>query len=240
MRILCAIPVYNEQDKLISLIDQIKKNPYSEFYFKYLFINNGSNDGSLDIIKKSKIAYLDLKKNKGVGYALMIGFLFAKKYNYKFVIHLAGNGKMKPSEIINFINLAKKNEYDFVSGSRFLTGSSRKNNPIIRIILIRFFSYIINFLLKKNITDSTCGFRMIRTSIFRNFKKNFFKKDLYTYGYEYFSFGKVLRSKNVNFLEIPVSMDYPTKKNYSKIRPILDWYIIAKYWIKGVFDTSDL
>ena len=25
MRILCVIPVYNEQDKLISLIDQIKK-----------------------------------------------------------------------------------------------------------------------------------------------------------------------------------------------------------------------
>ncbi len=240
MRILCVIPVYNEQDKLISLIDQIKKNDYSEFNLKYLFINNGSNDDSLDIIKKNKIEYLHLKRNKGVGYALMLGFLFAKKYDYKFVIHLAGNGKMKPSEIMNFIILAKKDEHDFVSGSRFLTGSSRKNNPLIRIILIRLFSVIINFLLKKNITDSTCGFRMIRIKIFKNFKKNFFKKDLFTYGYEYFSFGKILRSEKVRFLEIPVSMDYPSKKNYSKIRPILDWYIIAKYWIKGIFDKSEL
>ena len=79
MRILCVIPVYNEQDKLISLIDQIKKNDYSEFNLKYLFINNGSNDDSLDIIKKNKIEYLHLKRNKGVGYALMLGFLFAKK-----------------------------------------------------------------------------------------------------------------------------------------------------------------
>ena len=38
----------------------------------------------------------------------MLGFLFAKKYDYKFVIHLAENGKMKPSEIMNFIILAKK------------------------------------------------------------------------------------------------------------------------------------
>ena len=38
---------------------------------------------------------------------------------------------MKPSEIMNFIILAKKDEHDFVSGSRFLTGSSRKNNPLI-------------------------------------------------------------------------------------------------------------
>ena len=57
--------VYNEQDKLISLIDQIKKNDYSEFNLKYLFINNGSNDDSLDIIKKNKIEYLHLKRNKG-------------------------------------------------------------------------------------------------------------------------------------------------------------------------------
>ena len=79
MRILCVIPVYNEYDKLISLIDQIKKYNYSEFDFKYLFVNNGSNDRSLDLIKDSKLDFLNLKKNKGVGYALMLGFLFAKK-----------------------------------------------------------------------------------------------------------------------------------------------------------------
>ena len=35
-------------------------------------------------------------------------------------------------------------------------------------------------------------------------------------------------------------MDYPTKKDYTKIRPLIDWYIIAKYWIKGIFDEKDL
>ena len=56
----------------------------------------------------------------------MLGFLFAKKYDYKFVIHLAGNGKMKPSEIMNFIISAKKDEHDFVSGSRFLNKLIKK------------------------------------------------------------------------------------------------------------------
>ena len=117
--------LYNEYDKLISLIDQIKKHTYSEFDFKYLFINNGSKDKSLNLIEDSKIDYLNLKKNKGIGYALMFGFLFAQKYNYKFVIHLAGNGKMKPSEIINFINQSKNNKYDFIS-EVVLVGSSKK------------------------------------------------------------------------------------------------------------------
>ena len=52
---------------------------------------------------------------------------------------------------------------------------------------------------------------------------------------------KLLDPKKVKkILEIPVSMDYPSKKITTKIRPILDWYIIAKYWIKGIFDKSEL
>ena len=61
MRILCNCYEY---DKLISLIDQIKKYNYSEFDFKYLFVNNESNDRSLDLIKDSKLDFLNLKKNK--------------------------------------------------------------------------------------------------------------------------------------------------------------------------------
>ena len=33
-------------------------------------------------------------------------------------------------------------------------------------------------------------------------------------------------------------MDYPSKKNYTKIKPLIDWYIIAKYWLKGIFDEK--
>ena len=75
------------------MIDQIKNYRYDEFNLTYIFVNNGSIDKSLEIIKNSKIKYLNLKRNKGVGYALMIGYLYAKKYNFKYIVHLAGNGK---------------------------------------------------------------------------------------------------------------------------------------------------
>jgi len=54
------------------------------------------------------------------------------------------------------------------------------------------------------------------------------------------SAGKVLKNNYLKFKEVPVSMDYPSKKNYSKIRPIIDWFIIANYWIKGIYDKSEL
>ena len=240
MKALCIIPVFNEDSKLIDLINQMKKYPYQNYNLDYIFVNNGSTDSSLNLIKKNQFKFLNLKKNMGVGYALILGYLYAKKYNYNYIVHLAGNGKMDPAYVGNFLRLLDEEGYDFISGSRFLEGSSNKNNPIYRIILIKFFSYFINFFYKKKITDSTCGFRAFKVSIFNNFKNNFYNKKLFTYGYEYFSYGKVLNNKEIKFKEIPVSMNYPSKKNYTKIRPIIDWFIIAKYWIKGLNDKSKL
>ncbi len=240
MKTLCVIPVFNEDTRLINLINQMKTNDYKSYGLKYIFVNNGSTDNSLKIIKNSNFKFLNLKKNMGVGYALMLGYLFAQKYNYDYIIHLAGNGKMSPSDIDRFMKPIVNDNYDFVSGSRFLKGSSKKNNPIHRLVLIKLFSIFINFLLKKKITDSTCGFRAFKVNIFNNFNKNFLKKNLFTYGYEYFSYGKVLKTNKIKFKEVPVSMDYPSKKNYTKIRPIIDWLVIATYWIKGIYDRSEL
>jgi glycosyltransferase involved in cell wall biosynthesis len=149
MKTLCVIPVFNEYNKLIKLIDQIKKNKFEVFNLQYLFVNNGSTDNSLILLKRSGIKYLNLKKNKGVGYALMMGFFYAKKYNFDFLVHLAGNGKMNPGQIDRFINLIIQKNYDFISGSRFLDGSSKKNNPLIRLILIKSFSFFFKFDFKK-------------------------------------------------------------------------------------------
>ena len=130
MKALCIIPVFNEDSKLIDLINQIKKNPYQNYNLDYIFVNNGSTDKSLNIIKDNKLKFLNLKNNKGVGYALILGFLFAKKYKYDYIVHLAGNGKMNPKHINNFISLIDGKNYDFISGSRFLEGASFKNNPL--------------------------------------------------------------------------------------------------------------
>ena len=126
MKTLCVIPVFNEYNKLNKLIYQIKKNRFKVFNLQYIFVNNGSTDNSLILLKNSGIKYLNLKKNRGVGYALMMGFLYAKKYKFDLLIHLAGNGKMDPSQIDRFLNLIINKNYDFVSGSRFLEGSSKK------------------------------------------------------------------------------------------------------------------
>jgi dolichol-phosphate mannosyltransferase len=240
MKTLCLIPVYNEDTKLYRLINQIKKHKSKNYNVDYLFINNGSTDNSFYMIKKSKFKFINIKTNRGVGYALILGYLHAKKNKYKAVIHLAGNGKMNPKYIRKILKYLYIYNYDFISGSRFLKGSSRKNNPVYRIILIKFFSFFLRIIFNYNITDATCGYRGFKLNIFKNFKKTFFKKELFTYGYEYYSYGKVLRNRYIKVKEIPVGMDYPSSKNYTKIRPIVDWFIMAKFWLVGYYENDKL
>ncbi len=239
-KILCVIPVYNEELRLPSLINKVKKTKKKIKNINFLFINNGSNDQSLYILKKNKLHFINLKKNIGVGYALILGLKFALKNNYSIVVHLAGNGKMLPSQIPIFLNQIQNKKVDFVSGSRFLKNGNYKSNPLIRVFLIKILSYFISILYNTKITDATCGFRAFKTKIFKKNIKLFDKSKFYTYGYEYYSIGMIIKSKKIKFLEVPVTMQYPKKGPYSKMTPILDWITIVSAWFLAILDKKSI
>jgi dolichol-phosphate mannosyltransferase len=239
MKFLCVVPIYNEETKLKDLIKKIKTSNNKMFDVDFLLINNGSTDHSSQIIKLSGLNYINLDKNYGVGYALIYGLKYAVKKKYKFLIHLAGNGKMLPEEIGLFKKKILDENYSFVNGSRFLPNGRFKTNPIGRIIMIKVLSFFISLIYLRRITDATCGFRAFKINLFKNFLSTLDQKKFYTYRYEYYSLGKVLLNKKIKFTEIPVTMEY-TKKNYSKIRPIIDWVPLIFGWIEAFVDGKKL
>ena len=170
------------------------------FDVDFLLINNGSTDHSSQIIKLSGLNYINLDKNYGVGYALIYGLKYAVKKKYKFLIHLAGNGKMLPEEIGLFKKKILDENYSFVNGSRFLPNGRFKTNPIGRIIMIKVLSFFISLIYLRRITDATCGFRAFKINLFKNFLSTLDQKKFYTYRYEYYSLGKVLLNKKLKFL----------------------------------------
>jgi glycosyltransferase involved in cell wall biosynthesis len=240
LKILCIIPVYNEEARLPSLIEKINKTKKKIKNIKFLFVNNGSTDNSVDIIKKNKLYLISLKKNMGVGYALILGLKYAIKNGYQITIHLAGNGKMLPSQIPVFLKQLINKKIDFVSGSRFLKKGDYKSNPLIRIVLIKILSFTISLLYKKKITDATCGFRAFKTKIFKNNINILDKKEYHTYGYEYYSIGMIIKSKKLKFKEVPVTMQYPKKGSYSKMTPVIDWFTIIYAWLLAIIDRKNI
>lgn len=83
-KITILIPCYNEQDSLPSLYESLtmmadSQGPYD---WEFLFVNDGSNDYTLNIIKQYKerdirISYLDLSRNFGKENAMLAGFDYA-------------------------------------------------------------------------------------------------------------------------------------------------------------------
>ena len=239
MKFLCIVPIYNEESKLKELIDKIKFSKKKLSDIDFLLINNGSSDNSPKIIKSSGLNFINLDKNYGVGYALIYGLKYSINNKYNYLIHLAGNGKMFPEEIELFKKKIQNENYNFVNGSRFLPNGNFKSNPILRVIMIKILTLFISLIYWRKITDATCGFRAFDVNLFKNNVKIFDKKKFYTYGYEYYSFGKVLLNKKIRFAEVPVTMNY-SKKNYSKIRPIIDWLPLINGWIEALVDGKKI
>lgn len=238
MKSLCVIPVYNEEKRLQELLEKVSivKNDLKNLDF--IIINNGSFDKSKEIISNFNLKSINLEKNFGVGYALIKGLEYALENNFEILVHLAGNGKMLPQEIETFLKKVE-NQYDFVNGSRFLPNANHKNNPKNRIFMIKILSFFISLVYGQKITDVTCGFRAFKVKIFKNYINLFNQKRFFTYRYEYYTYGKILKNKKYNCIEIPITMDYP-KNDYSKIRPVIDWIPIISGWLEAKFDGKEI
>ena len=239
MRILCWITVYNQENQIQKLLKQL-----DDFQCKYnidfLIINNGSTDESKKYILKSKYKSFNLKRNKGIGYSLILSIKFALKYDYKILVQLAGNNKMSPSDIPKMVEPIINRRAEYVSGSRFYKIANYKSNPLVRVILIKLLTFFIRILFKKKITDATCGYRAFRVDIFKNKIKYFNKRKYYTYGFEYYSYGKILNSSKIKSCETSVTMSYDKKNKYSHIRPVVDWMPIIFGYLASKFDKKKI
>ena len=79
-------PVFNEEKRLGKVFSDIKKFERLTNYIEkeYIFVDDGSSDNSLSLIKKKakenkKFKFITYKKNMGKGYALKKGVKIAKK-----------------------------------------------------------------------------------------------------------------------------------------------------------------
>ena len=84
-KISIIIPAYNEEESLPILYERMDKlmNAMLNYEFEILFVNDGSKDKTIDIIKQmrqkdKRISYVDFARNFGKEIAMMAGLDYAK------------------------------------------------------------------------------------------------------------------------------------------------------------------
>ena len=109
------IPIYNEERTLDKFLLSLKKYSFSRN--EILIINDGSIDGTNEILKKYNfINVLNLKKNIGKGSALKIGL---QKSIYNKTIIFDGDLELNTDGIAKLMKLDRKNNIYSLVGTRF-------------------------------------------------------------------------------------------------------------------------
>lgn len=162
MEVSVVIPLYNEEESLTILAEKIiNEFKDSKLSYEICFIDDGSTDESLKILKElnkkySQIRIISFRKNYGKSAALSEGFKIAKG---KIIITMDADLQDDPAEIPNLIKKMNSG-FDLVSGWK-----KKRRDPFIKKVTSRFFNFITSILTGIKIHDFNCGLKAYRMEV---------------------------------------------------------------------------
>ena len=159
-KISIIIPAYNEEESLPLLYDRLSKVILNlkNYEFELLFINDGSKDNTLKIIKKlrekdSKISYVDFSRNFGKEVAMIAGLDYAKGDCVIFI----DADLQDPPELIPELIKYWEEGYDDVYARR----KSRKGETFLKKFTSKMYYKVLQSLTRVEIQKDTGDFRLL-------------------------------------------------------------------------------
>ena len=216
MKILIAIPTYNEFGNIENLINSISAETNN---MDILFIDDNSSDGTLEMINKYKNNQMNIKlilneEKMGVGNAHLNAINYAYKNNYQILVTMDADFTHHPS----YINKMIKNMGDnhIVIGSRHEKKDSIKSWPLFRKFLTQSAYFFTKYFLKINF-DATSGFRLYNlTTINSNIFDNIQSKGYSFFIETSFKFKRILKVKTLA-IDMPIRFAEKSKMKFSDI-----------------------
>lgn len=164
-KISIVVPCYNEEETISLFYKEINKltTKMIDAIFEILFVDDGSDDNTLKIIKQlylkdKRIKYLSFSRNFGKEAAMYAGLSNASG---DFVTLMDADLQDPPEMLIEMYNILKNEDYDQVGTRRF----NRRGEPIIRSFFARKFYKIINKLSKVEMVDGARDFRLMKRCV---------------------------------------------------------------------------
>ena len=162
MKISLIIPCYNEEDALLPLYEELFRvtESMSDYDFEMLFIDDGSKDHTLKIIKElsssdERVKYISFSRNFGKEAAMYAGFCNSTG-DYTAVMD--ADMQDPPSLLPEMVKILEGGEYDSVATRRV----SRKGEPRIRSFFSKLFYKIIRKISDTDIVDGARDFRLMK------------------------------------------------------------------------------
>ncbi len=165
---LVIIPTYNEKGN----IERMVRKVFSlQVPFELLIVDDGSPDGTAEIVKKlqaefgPKLHLIERIGKLGLGTAYITGFKYAIAHKFDFIFEMDCDFSHNPDDLINLYNACITGGAELSIGSRYVKGGKVINWPIDRILMSYFASLYVRIILWINIHDTTAGFKCYKRKV---------------------------------------------------------------------------
>ncbi len=229
MKISLIIPVHNEEGNIPvvyrearEVLENLKKE--KNYEYEIIFINDGSSDGTLEVLKKIKkadrrVRVLNMDRNRGQSSALTAGFQMAEG---DIIISMDGDGQNDPFYIKDLVAGIEKG-YKVVTGYRI----KRKAPFLTKRLPSKIANFLIGLITGLRVRDNGCSLKAYLSPIPKKYQlpKGFHRFLPALFGV-----------KNSEVLEIPVidrpriygKSHYNLKRTFEVLRDLLTIPFILK------------
>jgi len=186
MKVIIAIPTYNENNNISILLDRIF-SLNSSYAIEVLIIDDNSPDGTANTVKNlilsnEKIHIIERKSKLGLGSAYCQAFRWARVKDYDYLIQMDADLSHNPDDILELLEKAKLNKV--IIGSRYKTGVNVVNWPLRRLILSYLANVYARVITGLKVNDLTSGFKCIPVSILKSLNIDRIKSEGYSFQIE--------------------------------------------------------
>ncbi len=165
---MVIIPTYNERENIEAMVRKVMSLPHP---FELLIIDDGSPDGTADIVRQLQLEFpgrlqLETRQGKlGLGTAYIHGFKYALRHGYEFIFEMDCDFSHNPDDLLRLYDACANNGYDVAIGSRYVQGVNVVNWPMSRVLMSWFASSYVRLVTGMPIHDTTAGFKCYRRKV---------------------------------------------------------------------------
>jgi len=160
-RRIVIIPTYNEKENIEAITRKVFSLPID---FHILVIDDGSPDGTADIVKglqtefPERLHLLERSGKQGLGTAYLTGFDWSLEHGYDYVFEMDADFSHNPDDLVRLYAACAEQGADVAVGSRYCHGVSVVDWPMSRIIMSYYASAYVRGILRMHVFDTTAGF----------------------------------------------------------------------------------
>ena len=165
---LVIIPTYNEKENIENIIRAIQAQPV---LFHVLVVDDGSPDGTADIVKRmqagcpDRLFIVERSGKLGLGTAYIAGFKWGLAHGYDYIFEMDADFSHNPADLPRLYDVCARQGADVAIGSRYVSGVNVVNWPMGRVLMSYFASKYVRFITGMKVADTTAGFVCYRREV---------------------------------------------------------------------------